>query len=326
VNNTAIFITDKDPTNNLSGVQVVLDNTTNGVTYDGVNKVLTVGIDPNGNTTANDVVKMINGSDYGSTFYTALDPAGGNDGTGKVVNGTTAIIYGAKLTSIDPLDPLHVTPVPNTGVVVSSVNPSDNLSGVQVVLDAAATGVTYDDVNKVLTVGIVPGATTANNVVTAINTSPFASMFQAVLDPVGLNDGSGFVEDGTSTTITASNTLVGSDVNQKETEGIYTALIRLKNALSSNNDLEIQRSMALLDSSTQNMNFSRAELGTRQQGLDVMTQRLSNENIELNKVLSNDYDADLTTVVSQLAGQQAAIQASLRATASILQVTLLNYL
>ena len=74
------------------------------------------------------------------------------------------------------------------------------------------------------------------------------------------------------------------------------------------------------------MNFSRAELGTRQQGLDVMTQRLSNENIELNKVLSNDYDADLTTVVSQLAGQQAAIQASLRATASILQVTLLNYL
>ena len=96
------------------------------------------------------------------------------------------------------------------------------------------------------------------------------------LDPVGRNDGSGFVEDGTSTTITSSNTLVGSDTNPKETEGIYTALIRLKNALSNNNDLEIQRSMALLDSSTQNMNFSRAELGTRQQGLDVMTERLSN--------------------------------------------------
>jgi flagellar hook-associated protein 3 FlgL len=323
VDNTAIIITNKDPSNNLSGVQVVLDNTAEGVTYDGVNKILTVGIDPNGNTTANDVVKLINGSDYGSTYFAALDPAGGNDGTGNVVNGTSGIIYGAKLVSLDPLDPLHA-PVPNTGIIVSSVNPSDNLNGVQVVLDAAAVGVHYDDVAKILTVGITAGST-ANTVITDINTA-YPSMFHASLDPIGGNDGSGFVSDGTTATITASSTLNGSDTNKKETEGIFTALIRLKKALQNNDDLEITRSMAMLETSTQNMNFSRAELGTRQQSLDVMTQRLSSENIELNKVLSNDYDADLTTVVSQLAGQQAAIQASLRATASILQVTLLNYL
>ena len=95
--NTGIIITNKDPNNNLSGVQVVLDGNAKGVIYDDVNKVLTVGIDPNGNTTANDVIKLINGSikmidgsDYNSPpFYAALDPAGGNDGTGKVVSGTS---------------------------------------------------------------------------------------------------------------------------------------------------------------------------------------------------------------------------------------------
>ncbi len=266
---------------------------------------------------------MINGSDYGSEFHAALDPAGGNDGTGKVVDGTSGIMYGAKLTSIDPVTSL---PVPDSGVIVSAANASDNLNGVQVVLSSTATGVTYDDTSKTLTVGIIPGVTTANNVVTAINTSSYSSMFQASLDPIGGNTGLGYVVDGTSATITAASTLDGSDVNEKETEGIFTALIRLKQALQNNDTAGIERAMGLLDNGTQQLNFSHAELGARQQGLDAMKDRLGTENTELQKVLSNEYDADMTQVVSDLAGQQTTFQAALKATASILQMSLLNYL
>ncbi len=323
VPNSAIIVTSSDASGDLSGLQVVLDATAKGVTYDAANQTLTVGIDPNGNTTANDVIRMINGSDYGSKFHAALDPAGGNNGTGKVVDGTSGIMYGAKLTSTDPITS---TPVANAGVIVSSANASDNLNGVQVILSSTATGVTYDETAKTLTVGIVPGATTANNVVTAINTSGYSSIFHASLDPIGGNTGQGYVVDGTNATITAASTLDGSDVNQKETEGIFTALIRLKQALQNNDAAGIERAMGLLDKSTQQLNFSRAELGARQQGLDAMKGRLGTENVELQKVLSNEYDADITQVVSDLASQQVTFQASLRATASILQMTLLNYL
>ena len=258
VPNSAIIVTSTDAGGDLSGLQVVLDSTAQGVTYDAVNKTLTVGIDPNGNTDANDVVNMINGSDYGSEFYAALDPAGGNDGTGKVVDGTSGIMYGAKLTSIDPITS---TPVPDTGVIVSAANASDNLNGVQVVFSSTATGVTYDDTAKTLTVGIIPGVTTADNVVTAINTSSFSSMFQASLDPIGGNDGTGYVVDGTNATITAASTLDGSDVNPQETEGIFTALIRLKQALQNNDEAGIQRAIGLLDNGTQQLNYAHAELG-----------------------------------------------------------------
>jgi flagellin-like hook-associated protein FlgL len=323
VPNSAIIVTSKDASGDLSGLQVVLDGTTKGVTYNAADKTLTVGIDPNGNTDAGDVVRMINGSDYGSKFHAALDPAGGNDGTGKVVDGTSGIMYGAKLTAIDPITSL---PVPNSGVIVSAANANDNLNGVQVVLSSTATGVIYDDTAKTLTVGIIPGVTTANNVVTAINTSSFSSMFQASLDPIGGNTGRGYVVDGTSATITAASTLDGSDVNKKETEGIFTALIRLKQALQNNDEAGIERAMGLLDNGTQQLNYAHAELGARQQGLDTMKDRLGSENLELQNVLSNEYDADITQVVSDLAGQQTTIQASLKATASILQMTLLNYL
>jgi len=319
---SAIIITTTDKSVALSGLQVVLDKMATGVTYDEVNKTLTVGIDPHGNTDANGVIDMINGSEYASTFHAALDPAGGNDGTGKVVDGTSGIMYGAKLTSM-----IASTPVPNTGVIVSAANTSDNLNGVQVVLDSTVTGVKYNEDKKILTVGIDPlGTTDANGVVDLINKSDYHDMFQAALDPIGGNDGTWKVVDGTSATITAASTLEGADVNEKETEGIFTALIRLKQALQNNDSAEIGRAIGVLDKSTQNMNFARAELGIRQQGLDVIQSRLDTENTQIQSDLSNKYDADITQVVSDLAAQQTAYQAALKATASILQMSLLNYL
>ena len=75
--------------------------------------------------------------------------------------------------------------------------------------------------------------------------------------------------------------LTGSDVNPLETEGIFTALLRLERALLTNDNLEVQRAIDTLDAQVIKVNFARAGLGARQQGLDVMTDRLESENIDL---------------------------------------------
>jgi flagellin-like hook-associated protein FlgL len=225
--------------------------------------------------------------------------------------------YAAKLTSA----------AANSGIIFTVKNPSADFTGVEIAFDGTATGVSYNNIARKLTIGIIPGMTTANDVVEAVNQSDFASMFYAALDPTAShpNDGTGMV-DNVSKLMTVVKTIDGRDVNQLETEGTFTALLRLQKALETNDSFGIQRAIGILENSTKNMNYTRAELGTRQQGLDLMTDRLGTENIELQKVLSNEYDADLAKVVSNMASQQAALEASLRATATIMQHSLLEYL
>jgi len=118
----------------------------------------------------------------------------------------------------------------------------------------------------------------------------------------------------------------GSDVDPQETQGLFTALLRLQEGLTANDLSLVSRAMEMLDSSTLQSTFVRAELGARQQGLDVLKERLDGEEVELRTVLSLEHDADIVEVVSKLAAKQAAFQASMMATGKIFQMSLLNYL
>jgi len=140
------------------------------------------------------------------------------------------------------------------------------------------------------------------------------------------NTGDRDVDAGTVTLLGGTQTLTAADANTLETEGIYTALIRLSNAIENNDTWEIQRAIDVLDRKTVDMNFSRAELGARQQSLDVLNKRLEDEDVELKSILSEEYDADLVEVISNLTSRQAAFEASLRTMGSIFQMSLLNYL
>jgi flagellin-like hook-associated protein FlgL len=120
--------------------------------------------------------------------------------------------------------------------------------------------------------------------------------------------------------------LTGSDVHLLETDGLFTALSRIVDGLQRNDLWQVERAMDMLDRRTVQFNFARAELGARQQGLDVLQQRLDDENVELQSAMSLDYDADLAEVITNLTARQAAYQASLKATAEISQLSLLDYL
>ncbi|MBI1900464.1 MAG: hypothetical protein HYS13_05020 [Planctomycetia bacterium] len=123
-----------------------------------------------------------------------------------------------------------------------------------------------------------------------------------------------------------SEQLTSRDVNPQEVQGVFTALLRLREALLADDVEGISRAIEILDLSASDLNFARAELGARQQGLDIATTRLEDEQIELRKNLSDEIDTDLVEAISELTARQVAYEAALRALGSTLQLTLLNFL
>ncbi len=224
----------------------------------------------------------------------------------------------------------------NSALIVRTRGRTDTLDGVTVEFvngGPGANSYSYDPIGRVLTFSIDPGVTTANDVIQRFNQQPpldptAYALFDVVLDTTsGPNDGTGAVGvasgelDGGEPDL-----LTGQDVNLQETDGLFTALLRLHEGLILNDNALIERAIAMLDDRVVDLNFSRASLGARQQGLDILNQRLEEEDLHLQMTLSNDLDADMVEVISEFVARQATYEAALRATAQIFQLSLLNYL
>ena len=236
---------------------------------------------------------------------------------------------------------------PNNDLLVRAVGGGTETNGTRIVVEDSGLGAgseyihySVDPVTQVATVsfGITPGVTTANDLVTLFQTGSDVApevrqLFTVDLDPAdgSPNTGTARVDltpPGTWSEVLGGgpDVLTGADVNPKETDGLFTALLRLQHGLTTNDLAEMDRAVAMLDQSTVNFNFSRAELGARQQGVDVLQQRLDSEEIELRQSMSTDYDADFAEVASNLTARQIAYQASLTVIGKISQMSLLNYL
>ena len=136
----------------------------------------------------------------------------------------------------------------------------------------------------------------------------------------------GLIPRGQNSISSDTGILTGTDRNPLETESVFTALLRIREGLLANNVDDVHRAIEMLDRTTTNLNFVRSELGTRQQGLDVLQNRLDSEDIELRQALSMEYDIPIEQVVSELVARQASYEASLRAMGRIFQMSLLDYL
>ncbi len=222
----------------------------------------------------------------------------------------------------------------NNGLIFRAQFPGTYANQYRVVFEDTGTeSFVFDQTNHVLHFQIdTLGGTTAQDVLDMFNADPDAStLFAAELDPADGNDGSGAVEptdplNPPALTGGTAATMTGEDANPSETEGIFTALIRLEAALRAYDLPEIERAMAMVDSSVTQLNYVRAELGATQQGLDILSERLDTEEIELKSVLSVEHDVDMVEVISNLTARQIALEAGMKATSQALKMTLLNYL
>ncbi|MBX3415425.1 MAG: hypothetical protein KF708_22265 [Pirellulales bacterium] len=169
----------------------------------------------------------------------------------------------------------------------------------------------YGNGIELVTTDATPGAS-----ITVTSTNLSQAAVQLGLIPAG----------ATSASSNGTDQLTGRDVNPQQVDGAFTALIRLRQALEVNDTRAIARSIEMLDNASTAFSFARAELGVRQQSLDLMQARLENEVIELKSTLSDEIDADLAAVLSELVTRQAAMQASLQSIAQTFRLSLLDFL
>lgn len=137
----------------------------------------------------------------------------------------------------------------------------------------------------------------------------------------------GFIPNGATTIDGSGNeVLTSADRHTLETDSVFNTLLRLRTALEAGDVAEIGRAIDRLDQDISRANFARAEIGARMQNLEVFDIRLQDENVQLQTALSNDLDVDLVEAISNLTARQYAFEASLRTTANLLNVSLLDYI
>ncbi len=137
----------------------------------------------------------------------------------------------------------------------------------------------------------------------------------------------GFLPNGTvSVDGSGAQVLTSEDRHTLEADGVFNTLLRLREALQDGDVEGIGRAINVLDDDISRANFAAAEIGTRLQNLDVIGIRHEDENVQLQSALSQDIDVDLVEAISNLTARQFAFEASLRTAASLLQISLLNFI
>ena len=112
----------------------------------------------------------------------------------------------------------------------------------------------------------------------------------------------------------------------EQPEGIFTALIRLRDGLIANDNDSIMGAGRLLDVSQDKLNSGRSEAGSRLLTLEFTRDRLELESTEMEKFRSETRDVDLAAVATRFTIQQTILEASLATAARILDTNLLKFL
>ncbi|MHB9077103.1 MAG: flagellar hook-associated protein FlgL [Pirellulaceae bacterium] len=186
---------------------------------------------------------------------------------------------------------------------------------------------TFDDVSipPRLIIDMADGATTTNTVIAAVLAE---GTFQAELDPS--SDGTGTIAAAAASPATTaggtSQTVVGSDRNPIETQGLFNSLLRLHDAVADYDITKFQRIVEMLDEDFDRLNFGRADVGARNQSLDAITMQNEDEQVELRTLLSDEVDIDFAQAASDFASRQAIYEATLRSIANLFQMSLLDFM
>ena len=109
-------------------------------------------------------------------------------------------------------------------------------------------------------------------------------------------------------------------------KNVFTTLYILRDALKNNDSLAIQASLENLGSTQISINNNRAIVGAKLSGVESKVDFHDKNKLNILAQLSNIEDVDAIQSISDLANLEFALQATLSATASVLQPTLLDFL
>lgn len=118
----------------------------------------------------------------------------------------------------------------------------------------------------------------------------------------------------------------GADYLPREAGGAIDTLLRLEDAIRGGDIPEIERLQSRLDIDLDRASRTRGKVGVWHQNLDELKHAAEGKTVMLKSQLSNEVDADLATVISDMTQRQTALEASMRIIGKTAQLSVLNFL
>jgi flagellin-like hook-associated protein FlgL len=100
----------------------------------------------------------------------------------------------------------------------------------------------------------------------------------------------------------------------------------LKSAITNNRQEDLPQIVESIDADLERLSLARGIVGARQQSIESIKSTSADQQIQLKQVESNELDADLAKVISELSGRQASLEASLQLMGQVTKLTLFNYI
>ena len=114
--------------------------------------------------------------------------------------------------------------------------------------------------------------------------------------------------------------------NETNSDNAFAALDCLTKALNSDNTTGISQALTMLDSRLDKLQSVRADVGARANRVELLDNRLKDNDTNLQKLLSDTEDADIPATITNLNTAENVQNASLSAGARIMQQTLVDFL
>lgn len=312
----------------------------NGIDLDSgliiTNGATSVTVDVSNATTVQDIINAINNSGAGvlarvNDAGTGIEVFNRVSGTALSIGengGTTATDLG--LRTMDETTPLSAL---NFG---SGVLTSDNAPDLQIV---AKDGSKVDvDLDGAITIG--DAITLINDAATAAGVSITAS-FNTIGNGIHIDDGTGgtgdlsvnFVKSAAAADLgihqTATGTtaeITGADVNPTRTEGILGALVDLEKALRNDDTRGISDAGNRLDRLRNDVTRMHGLIGARSQAMTSKSNQIQDAAQTTEVFLSQIRDLDYAQAVTRLQNATTTLQASLHSSATIMSMSLMDFL
>ncbi len=114
--------------------------------------------------------------------------------------------------------------------------------------------------------------------------------------------------------------------SQLEDTDLFSSLIELRNALSSNNTTDIQSSIEDISSASEELFSLTSALGSVKNQLTMTEKRLDTANMNLRSYLSQTEDVDLSKAITEYNAEEMAYKAALSTTSDAIQLNLLEFI
>ncbi|MNO17860.1 Flagellin [compost metagenome] len=127
---------------------------------------------------------------------------------------------------------------------------------------------------------------------------------------------------------TLSVNISGQDVFGKSTDpdNLFGVLTRIQNALSLGDQNTARTEIDALSSRLTKINEARSQIGAKTNRVELISNRLSDLELNLTSMQSKTEDADYAETIMKLKEDESVYQASLATSAKIMQMSLLDYL